>query len=207
MKRDEKNLLSRQKIIDAAIQEFGTMSYKEASMNNICKRGFVSKGIIYHYFKDKDELYLHCLEQCFEELGNQLIKEKCTSKSFEENIKHYINARNNFFSDNPYFRTIFFNSLLNPPKHLSIKIKELRKDIDRINIEYCKDALEDVLLKPDITYQDAIEYYLILQDSFNTYFQNKVQEEFNFDELVATHEEKIAKMLKILLYGIAKEKN
>lgn len=207
MKRNEKNLLSRQKILDAAIQEFGTTTYNEASLNTICKIGLVSKGIIYHYFKDKDELYLCCLKECVEELGKHLRKEKCTSTEFEENIKHYMSARNDFFSTYPYYRTIFYNSLLNPPKHLLIKIKELRQEVDTVNVEYCRNALESVTLKPDISCDDAIEYYLILQDSFNTYFQSKVQEGLDFNELIKIHEEKITRMLKILLYGIAKEKN
>lgn len=65
MKREEKNLQSRQKIMDAAWKEFGEKSYAEASLNTICKEGDISKGIIYHYFKDKDELYSpDCWSKC-----------------------------------------------------------------------------------------------------------------------------------------------
>ena len=45
--------------MSSAIKEFGRYSFAEASLNNICKEGNISKGIIYHYFKDKDEWLFH----------------------------------------------------------------------------------------------------------------------------------------------------
>ena len=60
MKREEKNLQSRQRILEGALKEFSAKSYAEASLNNICNDNDISKGIIYHYFKDKDQLYLLC---------------------------------------------------------------------------------------------------------------------------------------------------
>ncbi|MEG1873185.1 MAG: TetR/AcrR family transcriptional regulator, partial [Ruthenibacterium sp.] len=61
MKRDEKNLASRRKILDSALAEFGANGYGLSSINTICSAGGISKGILYHYFKDKDELYLACV--------------------------------------------------------------------------------------------------------------------------------------------------
>ena len=53
MKREEKNNMTRQRIIDAALDEFGEKNYAEASLNTICTVGNISKGIIYQYYKDK----------------------------------------------------------------------------------------------------------------------------------------------------------
>ncbi|MFR6100649.1 MAG: TetR/AcrR family transcriptional regulator, partial [Longibaculum sp.] len=61
MKREEMTKVMRMKIIESALQEFNDKSYEKASMNHICQIGNISKGIIYHYFKDKDELYLECV--------------------------------------------------------------------------------------------------------------------------------------------------
>ena len=68
LKREEKNALTRQRIVDAAMEEFAHKGYERASLNEACAgRGF-SKGIIYHYFRDKDELYLLCVQLCFDEM-------------------------------------------------------------------------------------------------------------------------------------------
>ena len=58
MKREDMNKAMHTKIIESAIQEFNEKSYEKASMNHICQIGQISKGIIYHYFKDNDELYV-----------------------------------------------------------------------------------------------------------------------------------------------------
>ena len=68
MKREEKNQLSKDKILNAAIAEFGVKSYESASLNNICSDHNISKGLIYHYFANKDELYLCCVKACFDAL-------------------------------------------------------------------------------------------------------------------------------------------
>ena len=49
MKREEKNALSRQRILDAAMEEFSRRGYEGASLNTVCAEKGLSKGIIYHY--------------------------------------------------------------------------------------------------------------------------------------------------------------
>lgn len=61
MKRAEKTELTVSRILEAALEEFGANGYAGGTVNNICKRG-INKGLIYHNFKDKDELYLVCLD-------------------------------------------------------------------------------------------------------------------------------------------------
>lgn len=43
-----------------------------SSINTICAARDVSKGIIYHYFKSKDDLFLACVEECFQLLTDYL---------------------------------------------------------------------------------------------------------------------------------------
>ena len=45
------------KIINAAYEVFATASYEKASTNAIVKKAGVSRGLLYHYFKDKKDLY------------------------------------------------------------------------------------------------------------------------------------------------------
>ena len=48
MKQKEKSQISKEKILNAAIIEFGTKTYESASLNNICSDNNISKGLIYH---------------------------------------------------------------------------------------------------------------------------------------------------------------
>ena len=203
MKRKEKNLLTRQKIIDNAVAEFGTNSYAESSLNTICKNGNISKGIIYHYFKDKDDLYLVCVTECFNKLTTFLNSKRIGFNNVEEDIKKYLDMRQQFFNENPYFSNIFISALLQPPKHLVAQIKEIKAELDALNVDYYEQALQNANLKDDVSREEAVEYFLMFQESFNNYFQNKIYKDYR--KLVDDHELKLSKLLKIMLYGIAKE--
>ena len=65
MKREEKNQLTKRKIVDSALREFSKNGYRGCSVNDICRHGGVSKGIAYHYFDTKESLNLFCVEEYF----------------------------------------------------------------------------------------------------------------------------------------------
>ena len=203
MNREEKNMLTRQQIIKSAIAEFGMNSYAEASLNTICKDGNISKGIIYHYFKDKDELYLVCVTECFKRLTTFLNREKITFNQVEQDIEKYLELRQQFFEDNPGFGNIFTNALLQPPKHLVEQIKEIKTELDNYNVNFYEQILKNVKLRNDITHDEAIEYFLLFQESFNHYFQNRTYGDYRklFDE----HELKLSKFLNIMFHGMVQE--
>lgn len=46
MKKEEKTELTKAKIFEAAMKEFGTKGYAADSVNNICKTG-INKGLIH----------------------------------------------------------------------------------------------------------------------------------------------------------------
>ena len=203
MNREEKNILTRQQIINSAIAEFGMNSYAEGSLNSICRDGKISKGIIYHYFKDKDELYLVCVAECFNKLTSFLNSEKIAFNNIEKDIEKYLDLRHQFFKENPDFGNILTNALLQPPKHLVDQIREIKGGLDRFNTNFYEQVLKNVNLKDDISREEAIEYFLVFQESFNYYFQNKTYGDFRklFDE----HELKLSKLLRIMFYGMVKE--
>lgn len=63
MKSEEKTKITREKIINAGIKEFGSKGYAASSINNISDSG-IAKGLIYHNFTGKDDLYIECLRIC-----------------------------------------------------------------------------------------------------------------------------------------------
>ena len=98
MKREEKNQQTKRRIMESALKEFAEQGYGASSVNNICSCEGVSKGIIYHYFQTKDELYLACVDECFraltEYLGEKLILE---GETVHRQLQLYFDARFEFF--------------------------------------------------------------------------------------------------------------
>ncbi len=203
MKREEKNLQTRRKIIDSALQEFSEKTYSEASLNTICKLGNISKGIIYHYFKDKDELYLICIKECFDSLTSFLSKEVIADeKDIKKSLQKYFEARIAFFSKNPLYLNLFCSVVSNPPQHLAKEIAEIKSDFDKLNISVLTQLLESVKLRPGITIREVVDDFRLYQDYFNTQYQKKEKNKFTLKE----HEERCHRSLNILLYGIVDQK-
>lgn len=52
----------RQRIINAALREFAAKGYDAASTNEIARDAGISKGLLFHYFTSKKDLYLYLNE-------------------------------------------------------------------------------------------------------------------------------------------------
>lgn len=199
MKREEKNRHSRQKIMDAAFKEFGAKSYGEASLNAICKEGEVSKGIIYHYFKDKDSLFLACVRECFDALTEFLRENMVTEgENIESVLKKYFDARILFFNKNPEYLKLFFNAVILPPAHLAESISSIKKNFDDLNVEALTGLLGKAALRRDFTIEEVIEIFRMFQDLVNTQYQMEAIQGIDINR----HEEVCSRILEILLYGV-----
>ena len=199
MNRNEKNLLTRQKIVDSAKLEFGSRSYGEASLNTICTSGQISKGIIYHYFKDKDELYLLCVKECFDMLTDYL-----SSATSLDNVpitvalQRYFDARIAFFAEHPTYLKLFCNAVMSPPAHLESAIDNIAAKLDAQAVSILTAMLQKVKLRENITIPEVIEVFCEYQDFVNARFQVRTAEEGTLRE----HEERCRRSLQIMLYGV-----
>ncbi len=67
---EDKKLERKKKILDAALSEFSEKGYSATSVDDIINRADISKGLIYTYFKSKEEIFLQ-LAEYWEEITDQ----------------------------------------------------------------------------------------------------------------------------------------
>lgn len=200
MKKSEKTELTRKKILMAAITEFGTNGYDSSKLNNLCNDNGISKGLIYHNFNNKDDIYLNCVDYSIHSFIDFMKAQKVGS-----DLQKYMSLRFNFFEENPLICRIFFEAILQPPKHLICDINEIKKDLDKMNKEIYMSALNKLNLRDGVSQEEAIEYYSIMQEMFNGYFSSSAYSNTAFSTIVNEHEVKLSKMFDFMLYGIATE--
>ena len=63
----------RLRLINSAMKEFGANSYQKASTNVIVKDAGISKGLLYHYFDSKEDLYDYLIAFTMTSMGNAII--------------------------------------------------------------------------------------------------------------------------------------
>jgi len=65
-------MVTKQEIIEAALELFWETSYNNVGINTICKKANIQKGSFYHYFKSKDELALDVLDLIWEQKSAEM---------------------------------------------------------------------------------------------------------------------------------------
>lgn len=205
MKKQEKTQKTKERILAAALEEFGRKSYDAASVNSICEAGQIPKGLIYHNFKGKDDLYLSCVKNCYDEMMSALKAQPFEIRNAKEGLQNFLIRRQEFFLANPCYTNIFFNAMLQPPRHLTQELTQLRSGFD----EYCSQCylavLDSLTLRSGITREMALEYFLAASEMFNSYFQKKAEQNGGYRELIEDHEGRLSAIFDIMFYGVAKE--
>lgn len=144
MKQQEKTKRTRENILAAALVEFGEKGYEAASINVICAESQIPKGLLYHNFKSKDDLYLRCVKLCYDQMTEYLSVQGPACRDTQEDTKMLLTLRQRFFSDHPHHANLFFRAILQPPKHLLPQLKEARRDFDAFCVTYYRNTLDSV---------------------------------------------------------------
>jgi TetR/AcrR family transcriptional regulator, repressor for uid operon len=124
----KKNIKNR--IIKSAISTFSKYGYDKSRMDDIAKTAKLSKGTIYLYFKNKEELFNAISERNTNELKNQL------SKLFQNSDNDLITSIQNFYEDiNDQGYRMFFEIIAESSRNKKLKqllYQERRKILDII---------------------------------------------------------------------------
>ena len=113
MKQQERQQKSREKILSAAMKEFAERGYEEVTVDSICQKYEISKGMLYHYYSGKDALFLLCVQHTFQQLEEYLLErmEQLEQKDPVEAMQEYFLAAVRAFSRKTRSR----NRSLRPP--------------------------------------------------------------------------------------------
>ena len=58
----------RERLIDAAWEEFAAERYADVSINKIIRKASIPRGSFYQYFTDKEDLFIYLLDQVKEHI-------------------------------------------------------------------------------------------------------------------------------------------
>ncbi|MGC9106295.1 MAG: TetR/AcrR family transcriptional regulator [Thermoprotei archaeon] len=119
--RQRKEEVTKEKILQAAIEVFAEEDFFKASVEEISKKAGVSKGIIFWHFKTKDQLILEVAKKSIP----LDIVENCIKN--EEKILECIGIKYLEKYENPTMRKLFLHTLsaMNLYKELGDNIREL----------------------------------------------------------------------------------
>ena len=100
-------------ILQAAIVEFGRMGYAAASTNEIVRQAKVSKGLLFHYFTNKEKLYIACQTFILEQYAKYMVTNfKLETPDFFERIVYSLRKKMEFGIKNPSYLSLINHAWL-----------------------------------------------------------------------------------------------
>ncbi|MDC7290942.1 TetR/AcrR family transcriptional regulator [Blautia schinkii] len=202
----ELNEEKRNKIIEVCITEFAKYGYENSSTNRIVQIANISKGSLFKYFKNKDELYFYILNYVVQELTTSLSQEIATLPHglFERIIK-YSELEFSWYVKYPDKCKLITTAFTKSDTEIYQKIEaryglegqsiyyELVKDID-LSILNCEKEKAIAILKWFLT-------------GFNNDFLSsiQIQDNTNLDLIKQKYVKSLTDYLEILKYGLLKK--
>lgn len=137
----------KEKIVNAALMTFSKYGYDGTRMDDVAEAAKVSKGRLYLYFKNKEELFYAISERNIAELKQQLstlFTGKENLKSGSENF--YENFRSKNTTD---LEKVFFEIIAESSRNLRLRkmLYEQRIKIFDVVIEYLNSQMQRGLIK------------------------------------------------------------
>lgn len=204
MTQEERTYISQANILETAISEFSKNGYKGTSLNHICSVGKISKGRMFHHYKDKDDIFLSAAEYAVKErLNQQKIFHFSEHDDTKKILRDFFRHKQLYFKDNPNRINFMHLVYLAPPEHLKKELHEMTEKY----AEKEKAVLYDILrsLRPPIPeeyFPAAFKVFKIGSYYTHIRFFIDEQEEKDFTKTLEENAEAFDNAVQIMLYGI-----
>jgi len=197
----------RDRIIVAAIKEFAAKGYEKASTNAITAEAGIAKGLLFHHFGSKKQLFLglvqHALGLALEHYQNL----PRLSPDFADRLVELGLEKLTFYRRHPELSQMVTGAFLDPPRELVSEIRVLEQKLRAQNSALIMKGLDMSGLRDDVDKQRAMELIAIALESLGNKYKAKYRE--NPGRIMDDYDQIFAEMkeyLELLKYGTYKKK-
>lgn len=153
---DKKN-----RMLQAALEEFAANGYLGTSTNVIAKKANVSKGMIFHVFTSKKMLYMELVNRIYKDLSESLKDCKSTKDdNFFQMYEKYGRGKIRFYSSHPNEYKLMCEAFYNTPKEVQLEIKTLYDSMYSDSYKLIMDKFQKEKLREGVNRQKALEIIL-----------------------------------------------
>lgn len=144
-------LEKQNKMLNAAYKVFSNNSYRKASMFDIAQEGGVSKSLLFHYFHNKQALYLYLWDFALKKTQETTSEFKVTeTEDFFEMLKRNLIAKCTLICHYPYLHTFCLNAYYEPDLDIQNSIQVSVQNIVVENESLLLEAMKGTKFRSDI---------------------------------------------------------
>jgi len=188
----------RDKIINSALEEFSRNGYRKTAVDDIVQKAGVSKGLVFHYFGNKKNLFLSLYKNCTDIMITEINQKLDLSDTDLFNRLSKINQiKMGIMKQHPYLYKFLVACLLETDP-------EIKTAINRLNSTTLENSPADTLVNIDcskfkegVDLQLAIKLIMWVSEGLSNEIAAKGK--FDLDEMLETSN-KIMALLKSSLY-------
>ncbi|MEO4054807.1 TetR/AcrR family transcriptional regulator [Solibacillus sp. CAU 1738] len=170
----------RRTIINAALKEFSTNTYDLASTNKIVKQAVISKGILFHYFGSKKNLYLFLNEYVTEIFADALNtrlnwQEPDIFKRYEQIVEIKFQLMKQYHNLFDFLKMVYAETSTDVRQELN----EYNLTLQKKSYETVFEGIDFTLFKEHIDVKKAIDTIQWVTDGINQRYDQQLKAHVN----------------------------
>lgn len=191
MQETEKHSL----ILNAAASLFAKYGYKKTTVDEIVAEAGISKGLFYHYYQNKKQLYLHIYDTYTTALSQSVAKEVDTSNTdFFDRLKQISHLRIAFINQYPDLWGFLYTAYYEQHPDVALEIQSKNNQLLQESYSGTASNIDWSKLKKGISPHIAMSAITWIAEGFvrevnkqNLIFDEKIYSEFDqYIELLRT---------------------
>lgn len=167
----------KEAILKAAIEVFGKRGYERATTDEIAERAGVAKGLIFHHFKSKENLYHQAYRYVVEKLQGEFenfLRENKNRDIFDF-MEKWMEKKLEYSANHPE-ETDFLVTLVGVNENLRRKIlSDLEKAQGKF-FGFVREKLEDLKLAEGVTEEVALKFLMWFSRGLKRFISEPIRE-------------------------------
>ncbi|WP_313341947.1 TetR/AcrR family transcriptional regulator [Sedimentibacter sp.] len=193
----------RDKILESSLGEFAEYGYDKASTDRISRRAEVSKGLIFHYFGSKENLYMTTMNKCIDDIFEEFDSIEFPDTDFISRLMKMMEVKYNFFIKHSQHYKLIVNGFYDSPKKLQEKLKHRYSELKQIGYAIFVDMIKEMPIKKDISIDEIVSIIASITNVIESkYIYLFTDGTVSFEKSYDIVKEEYLRLINIIMYGI-----
>lgn len=146
------------RIINAAIKEFAQKGYDSASTNEIVKEAGISKGLLFHYFQSKKQLFFFLFDYCYNLVADEFYKKvDLTERDFFKRIRQSVLIKMDLQTKYPEILTFIQEAFIQDSPEIKDEFEKKKQELNAVNIGIIYDGIDLSKFRDDVDVQKILK--------------------------------------------------
>ena len=197
---------TKERIIEAATKEFALKGYDGARVDEIAEEALVNKTTIYHYFDNKETLFILVLEHAYEQIRSRQNDIEIRGMDPEAGLRKLVESTARIWAEVPEFNQLLSSENLHQARHIrkSKRIKDMYNPLLETLRDLIGRGVQSGKFRPDVDVVDLYisisalsAHYISRQHTFEVIFDQDLMAPARFQQRITHSADMICRFVQV----------